>query len=103
MGNWYARTNSAAIAIWNYYGGSNFNNNSITTTTGGVVAPDSNDNPVISDIAPFALTGSNTISGNMFTDPCLASGTLTLAAEDTERLFWQTKLSNNHITLGDQH
>ena len=103
QGNWYARNGLAAITVWNYYGAHNFTNNSITTTTGGIVSPDANGRPVATDVTTIAITATNSISGNQFTDPCLSGGSINLAAEDSERSFWATKLTNNNVVLGDQH
>jgi hypothetical protein len=102
-GNWYSHTGASTVAIWNYYGAGNFNNNTVTATAGGMVAPDGNGLPVISDVASIPVTGTNAITGNQFTDPCMVGGTLNLSAEDTERAYWASKLTTNNITLGDQH
>ena len=102
-GNWYSRAGVSAVTLWNYYGAANFDNNSITSTAGGIVSPDANGLPVVTDSVTLGSDGSSTNSGNLFTDPCLVNGVLSLAAEDAERSFWANKLKTNSITLGDQH
>ena len=103
QGNRYARNGVSAIAVWNYYGASNFTNNTITTTAGGLVSPDSHGNPIATDFSTVAVTAPKSISGNLFTDPCLIGGVLNLAAEANERAFWTLKLGTHNVMLGDQH
>ncbi len=94
-GSWYARKQVTAVSVWNFYGAPAFTNNVITSTTGGIVVPDSNGNAVVSDsyINPDDASHSNSVSGNLFTNPCLMGGTINLAAEVGERGLWSAKLN----------
>ncbi len=105
-GTWYAAAGVDAVVLWNKSYSPSFYNNTITTTAGGMITPNASGNPVPSDSSanPVDLqTTSNSVGGNLFTDPCLVNGVLTLSAEDTERAFWANKLSTNNQTMGDQH
>ena len=105
-GAWDDEAGVYAIALWNHSASSAFYNNTITSTAGGLIIPNTVNKPAIADVQanPIDLqTASNSVSGNLFTDPCLVGGALNLSAEDAERAFWQNKLSINNQTIGDQH
>jgi hypothetical protein len=102
-GTWYA-WGASAIGIWNYYKAGDFFNNTISGTVGGMVGPGPNHTAIAYD--SWAYPGDvgdrgNAIDGNDFTDPCLASGGLNLAAEDAERGFWAQKISTAGEVIGD--
>ncbi len=106
LGHWYSRAGTAAVALWNFYGAPQFYNNTITQTAGGLVSPDSNGLPVVSDLfinPADAQDSSNSVSGNLFTDPCLVNGQMQLSAENAERVLWTIKVGANNVLLGDQH
>ncbi len=105
-GQWYSRTGTVAIALWNFYGAPKFYNNIISQTTGGLVSPDSNGRPIKSDFfvnSADAIESSNSIAGNLFDDPCIVHGAIDSSAEDRERVFWANKLTASSILIGDQH
>ncbi len=82
-GTWYA-WGANAIVIWNYYKSADFYNNTITGTDGGMVGPNANGLPAVFDVwanAPDMRDPGNSVVGNDFTDPCVASGGINLQAE----------------------
>ncbi len=101
-GNWIAAPFVNAIVVWNYYGVPRFSNIVIQGTAGGMLRPDTNGAPMIADIwlRTEDLDATDAVKAQAFTDPCLVGGQLNPAAEDTERAFWQTKLSRNNIKPG---
>jgi hypothetical protein len=104
-GSWYA-LGSPAVYIWNYYKSTVFYNNTITGTAGGMVGPGTNNAPQAYDfwINPTDKSAPGTsISNNDFTDPCLASGSVNLKAEEDERAFWKAKVAGAGQQIGDQH
>ena len=105
-GTWYTTARVDAVLLWNYSFSPSFYNNTVTGTAGGLIVPNSANQPVAADVLanPVDLqTASNSVSGNMFTDPCQVGGALTLSAEDAERAYWANKLATNKEAIGDQH
>ena len=102
-GGWYTDPHVSGVYVGNYYHAAIFANNSVTNTSGGLVAPNSSGQPRAVDVADTVLGGTNSVTPNKFTDPCLVSASINLAAEDAERAYWKSKLAVNGETLGDQH
>ena len=104
-GNWYA-WGANAIVIWNYYSSTQFYNNTITGTAGGMVGPGQNEAPTAFDSwvnPPDSVNPGVSASGNDFTNPCLANGSVNLQAENNERSYWAGKVSASGELIGDQH
>ncbi len=102
-GTWYATGGNVAIYLWNYSKTTQFYNNSVSGNGGGLLGPDkSSGQPVVSDIwAPDASVAlHNTVGTNAFTDPCLVSGVLNIAAEGAEYGQWTAKLAAASQTVG---
>ena len=102
-GKWYARKQVTAVGIWNYYSAPYFFNNLVTSTAGGMVVPDGNGTAVVSNTfaIPSDLLPNNSISGNLFTNPCFQVGSLELQAEQDERAYWGSKLNSQAEAPGD--
>ena len=102
-GSWYARKQVTAVSLWNYYSAPEFRDNVITSTAGGMVVPDNSGNAIASNTYadPNNLSSSNNVSGNVFTNPCLVGGTISLTAEANERAVWAAKLSASGILPGN--
>lgn len=104
-GNWYA-WGASAIVIWNYYQSASFYNNTITTSAGGMMGPNTNGQPTVYDVwtntADMADPGIS-VSGNDFTNPCVASSGVNLQAEQAERTYWTNKIAQAGEVIGDQH
>ncbi len=104
-GAWYA-WDASAIVIWNYYNTPNFYNNTITGTSGGMVGPNAGNQPAVFDTwvnATDMQNPGNSVAGNDFTDPCMASNGVNLQAEQAERTYWATKIAQADEVIGDQH
>lgn len=102
QGSWFAAPFANAITVWNYYSIPDFGNINIQQTAGGMLRPASDGSPMVADVWVGSPAPNVSVPAQNFTDPCIARGVLTLSAEDDERSFWQSKLSQNHVTLGDQ-
>ena len=107
-GAWFAMSYANAASIWDFYGSgpSLFYNNTVTETAGGLVRPNVAGEPMAADFWGSALSMTypgNSSSGNDFTNPCLAGGSLNLSAEDAERAYWAAKVSASGVLIGDQH
>ena len=105
QGSWYAMPYANALVLWNYRGIPNFSNNVISATAGGMLRQNQNGRPLVVDgwANTPDLTAGNSLGNNDFTDPCYPGGKLNLAAEDTERSYWKTKVISSGVKLGDQH
>ncbi len=111
-GAWFAMSYANATSIWDAYnsGPSLFYNNTVTASAGGLVRPNAEGDPMPADFWGSALSmtyAGNSASGNDFTTPCLStyasSGSLNLAAENTERAYWIAKAAAAGELIGDQH
>jgi hypothetical protein len=107
-GQWYAASSAVGVYLWDVYatGPSLYYNNTVTQSAGGLVRLGSSGTAVASDAwgsaASLTYPG-NSMSGNSFTDPCLANGQLNSAAEDAERAYWTSKVAAAGEAIGDQH
>jgi hypothetical protein len=107
-GAWFAMSYVNATSTWDFYktGPSLFYNNTITASAGGLVRPNAAGNPMNADFWGSSLSMTypgNASSSNDFTNPCLVSGKLNLAAEDAERAYWAQKIAAGGELIGDQH
>ncbi len=104
-GSWYAAPFVNAIVVWNYYGDTQFSNIAVQGTIGGMARPNANSKPMVADlwVRTPDLDATDTIGAQAFTDPCFAGGFPNTNAEAAERSYWQSKLSSNNISVGDQH
>ncbi len=107
-GQWFTAPFALGVYLWDAYGSgpSLYYNNTITATAGGFVRPSSSGQPMAADSWASSLSVTypgNSMSGNQFTDPCLANGRLNPAAEDAERAWWTAKVAAAGQLIGDQH
>lgn len=104
-GKWIARSDSAALGMWNYYKTTQYFNNYIADNSGGLLRPDAHGNAVPGDVdAPsMSYKLNNVVGKNIFEQPCLKNGEGTLAAEAEERTRWLDSVSVAGELIGDQH
>ena len=105
-GNWIMATFAQGVYIGNDYGQttSTFLNNTMSGMSGGLLRP-AGDGSILTtnSYKDSGLPASNTITGSNFTNPCLVSGQVSLAAEAAERTAWAAKVATAGQTIGDQH
>lgn len=107
-GHWFAASFALGVYLWDAYGSgpSRYYNNTVTGTAGGLVRPNASGSPMAADAWASGLSVTypgNWMAGDDFTDPCFVNGQLNLAAEDAERNYWTTKVTNAGEQIGDQH
>ncbi len=104
-GTWYAAPFVNAVVVWNYYGDAQFSNIVVQGTVGGMARPDANGAAMVADmwVRTPDLDATDRMGTQAFNDPCFTGGFPNANAEAAERAYWQSKLSNNNISLGDSH